>query len=619
MANTVLPWAVYTEAVVGLNHPTLADVDNRSLRAMLGRSSFQVDQSFPGLPVGSSAINAGSSDYTGTAPVRITAAIADCFAQGKPYCFVPRIAWDGLAMLPYNASLVTFNSAVRMLRESAQPGVYDLKAYGATADGATNDVAAWQAVLTNVVNGSTIVVPSGNYAINGLPSIGGKSNIAIYAYEATFTLSGVNTEGLRFTSGATNSYITVAGLTINGSGASSDNQQGIGTQTSPPANTINTFITIRDVRVANTTRGIYFNRANVNDLTDLTYDNCTAVGIVGLVSGTGYGLCGSGVIRMTANNCTANACQRHGMYISACGFVTIANFHGVLHRTGIADGSQTGCLEIARNHDVTVVNASFDTCADGCLSIEPSETPTDDSGRIHVTGVTCLNSVNRDIWIGAGSPSGQAELRDVIVSKVIIGRSTTEVGNGFEYIRIRSGKRLTLSGVSVYGPAAYTGLQQVVYVAADGGASFSDQITVEGIRASFPSLGVGGNVALLSVNSNLSTGTQQLTILHNEGQAIGGSLGHVILYNATKTNPNIVARFNRLRGLVFTGTATLVGGTVTVSTAEIETGDTVALSRLAAGGTLGHLSVGTITANSSFVINSSSGTDTSVVLWEIVH
>ena len=67
------------------------------------------------------------------------------------------------------------------------------------------------------------------------------------------------------------------------------------------------------------------------------------------------------------------------------------------------------------------------------------------------------------------------------------------------------------------------------------------------------------------------------------------------------------------------GTATLVAGTATVSTAEIQAGDIVVLSRQTPGGTLGELSVGTITAGTSFVISSSSATETSTVYWKIDH
>lgn len=65
------------------------------------------------------------------------------------------------------------------------------------------------------------------------------------------------------------------------------------------------------------------------------------------------------------------------------------------------------------------------------------------------------------------------------------------------------------------------------------------------------------------------------------------------------------------------GVATLVAGTVTVSTTQSATGMRVHLTRQALGGTPGHLSIGTITDATSFVVNSSDAADTSVVYWEI--
>jgi hypothetical protein len=68
----------------------------------------------------------------------------------------------------------------------------------------------------------------------------------------------------------------------------------------------------------------------------------------------------------------------------------------------------------------------------------------------------------------------------------------------------------------------------------------------------------------------------------------------------------------------YAGVGTLVGGTLTISTTAVLTGDRIELSRQASGaGALGHLSVGTITNATSFVINSSAVTDVSDVFWEI--
>jgi hypothetical protein len=69
------------------------------------------------------------------------------------------------------------------------------------------------------------------------------------------------------------------------------------------------------------------------------------------------------------------------------------------------------------------------------------------------------------------------------------------------------------------------------------------------------------------------------------------------------------------------GTATLVAGTVTVSTTAVATGSIIIVSCNTPGGTQGILSapVGSITNNTSFVINSSNAADTSTVNWWIIN
>lgn len=65
------------------------------------------------------------------------------------------------------------------------------------------------------------------------------------------------------------------------------------------------------------------------------------------------------------------------------------------------------------------------------------------------------------------------------------------------------------------------------------------------------------------------------------------------------------------------GTATLSSGAVTVSTTAIASGDKVRLT-LQTCSTCGAISVGTVTAGTSFIVNSTNGADASVVFWEIV-
>jgi len=71
--------------------------------------------------------------------------------------------------------------------------------------------------------------------------------------------------------------------------------------------------------------------------------------------------------------------------------------------------------------------------------------------------------------------------------------------------------------------------------------------------------------------------------------------------------------------IVAFGSAVLVAGTKTVSTTAVKTGDKIFLTRLVTGGTVGHLTVGTIVNATSFVIDCSVNTDTSTVAWMIVR
>jgi hypothetical protein len=67
------------------------------------------------------------------------------------------------------------------------------------------------------------------------------------------------------------------------------------------------------------------------------------------------------------------------------------------------------------------------------------------------------------------------------------------------------------------------------------------------------------------------------------------------------------------------GQATLVAGTVTVSTNKVAANSRIFLTAQNNSGTAGHLYVGTKTAGTSFVINSTSSTDTRDVAWLIIN
>lgn len=75
---------------------------------------------------------------------------------------------------------------------------------------------------------------------------------------------------------------------------------------------------------------------------------------------------------------------------------------------------------------------------------------------------------------------------------------------------------------------------------------------------------------------------------------------------------------NRTAGVI-EGRAVLVGGTARVNTAAVRKGDTILVSNVLPGGTVGTLSVGAIVTGRSFVINSTNALDASTVFWQILH
>lgn len=90
----------------------------------------------------------------------------------------------------------------------------------------------------------------------------------------------------------------------------------------------------------------------------------------------------------------------------------------------------------------------------------------------------------------------------------------------------------------------------------------------------------------------------------------------------TKINENfaeLYALLAALGGAIRTGRATLVGGTVTVADTATTDDSNIFVTCQTPGGTPGFLRVSARTAETSFTILSSSGTDTSVVAYFIIE
>jgi hypothetical protein len=128
------------------------------------------DQSYgSGTPISAGPATTASTINASSAPgatkeAKITSAIGAAAGAGSAFVFIPA------TMLPFNAALVVFNNAVRLIREGSNPAQYDIRAYGAAGDNATNDTIAIQACLTAAragQNGNSIrnivYIPAGTY------------------------------------------------------------------------------------------------------------------------------------------------------------------------------------------------------------------------------------------------------------------------------------------------------------------------------------------------------------------------------------------------------------------------------------------------------------------------
>lgn len=110
------------------------------------------------------------------------------------------------------------------------------------------------------------------------------------------------------------------------------------------------------------------------------------------------------------------------------------------------------------------------------------------------------------------------------------------------------------------------------------------------------------------------------------GSVTAGTTLTATLGDITATNGNLVlgTAGNKLR--ITTGSnasigtsAAMTAGSITISTTAVTASSIIFLTHATTAGTLGNLYVGTITAGTSFVINSSSNTDTSTVNWLIIN
>lgn len=225
---------------------------------------------------------------------------------------------------------------------------------------------------------------------------------------------------------------------------------------------------------------------------------------------------------------------------------------------------------------------------DGTLTISPS------SGNV----IASLNLANANTWTAPQTIS------------------SLSAGDGNQLI-IQNGIGNTVAQFQGGGNQIYTGIGTIPTLSMQDYTS----TTLWSIGSAD---GTGGSDNLHIWNQNTAL---QLLVLNPSKQKIFGvnnSANSVFTLNNTlddgSGNVTFTGHLNLTAGTDKTvGQATLSAGTVTVDNTSVTASSLIFLTNAGASGTVGTLSVGTITAGTSFVINSSSSTDTSKVNWLIVN
>lgn len=176
--------------------------------------------------------------------------------------------------------------------------------------------------------------------------------------------------------------------------------------------------------------------------------------------------------------------------------------------------------------------------------------------------------------------------------------------------------RLTSGNLSIYVGANDTSGAVKVVAGITGSATYTvaiDPVVSNGLLVAF-------RVWLNGVlqYEHACTAAQQYGLAGNDPYLMDGIYIRDNGANTTKVTAFRVAPVDDVPATLTSGTATLAAGTVAVALPSISASSIVRLNRQTAGGTLGQLSVA-LTAGTGFSINSSSGSETSTVFWELVR
>jgi hypothetical protein len=390
--------------------------------------------------------------------------------------------------------------------------VYDVRAFGAAGDGATDDTAAINRTFVAARRGGVVLFPPAAYRVAGVVTIAESADVAILGYGATLALAPSAPFGLQLV--GVNVRLTVWGLRILGTGVLGDDQCGIGTRVSPAEGTRTTDCRVADCEIGGVVRGVYLDVRRLGDVERPRIEANFLHDLVGTGSGQGYGIVLSGCVHgLIAGNRVERA-QRHSIYLSVSQFVHVTGNSLRWHREGIGTNSQLCALTCARSSFVSMTDNFFERCAEGAVSIEPHETdPSHVSRGVSVIGNKFVDSSELDIFVGGASPAASGCLSDVIIADNLFCRSASG-GNDHDSIRVFHGRRVRIAGNTFVAEGRFGNPYSLIVLSAAVDPRFTDQVVIEG-NAAFVATD-GAPAALVAVAPALCGSGQRIHVGRND-------------------------------------------------------------------------------------------------------
>jgi hypothetical protein len=141
-------------------------------------------------------------------------------------------------------------------------------------------------------------------------------------------------------------------------------------------------------------------------------------------------------------------------------------------------------------------------------------------------------------------------------------------------------------------------------------------ITLAGTSGQIATSGSGSTITFSVPAAFVAPGSVTATTFVTAGTSLTASGGNL---NLNGVGSKLVIHASTPASDSVGTSAAMTAGSVTVSTTAVTAASKIFVSPATPGGTQGNLSIGTITAGVSFVINSDSGTDTSTVNYLIIN